>query len=85
MINHSWDGSVSPQLVYYKEGDQSLETIYTGDSRQWGNEMQHFVECISEKKKPSPGVIDGYRVDQIISDAYLSQLENRKVEISFVY
>ena len=85
LTNHTWDGSVPPQLIYYKEANQSLETIYTGDSRQWENEMQHFVECILKKKNSSPGVIDGYRVDQIIADAYLSELENRKVEISFAY
>ncbi len=83
LTNYTWDGSVSPALVVYRENHQSFENIYTGKSRQWENEMQHFINCVENKKNPTPGVVDGYRVDRIISDAYLSGKENRKVEISF--
>jgi predicted dehydrogenase len=83
LVNHTWDGSLPPSLQVYREPKKSLENLYTGETRQWENEMQHFVECVRLGCTPTPNVIDGYRVDQLIADAYRSGLENQKVQVAF--
>jgi predicted dehydrogenase len=84
LTNHTWDGSAEPELIVYEESNGSITEIDVGPSLQWENEMQHFIHCIQNNLRPTPGIIDGYRVDQIISDAYRSAEEDRKVHISYV-
>jgi len=83
--NYSWDGSNPPELVCYSEAEQSVKNIFFTDCMQWENEMNHFIHCIENNETPMTNQIDGYRVDQIISDAYISGKENRKQEIVFAY
>ena len=50
------------------------QSIYT-------KQMEHFIECIKNRKTPSPGFNEGQAVLNIVDAAYLSSIEGRVVKL----
>lgn len=44
----------------------------------YGNQLQHFADCILEKKPAHPSLVDGYR-NLVVAQAILDSIKQRKV------
>ncbi len=65
-------GDFKPELP--ERAEHCDQIIYT-------RQMCHFVECMRNRKTPTPGIKEGQIVMQIVDAAYRSAQENRAVDL----
>ncbi len=81
-------GSVFPTFFKAK-GEDSSEEFMTNqpaksehcDQSIYDRQMEYFVDCIRSRKQPSPGLIEGQAVLNIVEAAYLSAKKNELIRL----
>lgn len=71
--------SLFPTFIKIKEGDSSNKTIPKLPERKdhcdqviYTRQMEHYIDCIKTRQQPSPGLIEGQIVLDIVDAAYRS-------------
>ena len=81
--------SLFPTFVKSKDGEE-LEDFRTPippktdhcDQTIYTKQMEHFVDCIRTRKQPSPGLIEGQAVLNIVDAAYLSSQKKELIKLN---
>ncbi len=85
-------GSVFPTFMKFK--DQEIPEGYNEpmpersehcDQVIYDRQMEHFIDCIRNRKQPSPGFKEGQVVLNIVDAAYLSSQTNKVVSLGTLY
>lgn len=81
-------GSVFPTFLKFKdeESGEDFNTPIPAKSEHcdqviYDRQMEHFIECIRSRKQPSPGLIEGQMVLNIVDAAYLSSQKKEVVKL----
>lgn len=78
----NWQGTLPPVVTLQldEEGGQR-RTIYPEPTNQWETQMAAFSERLRDRRPGEPGVVDGYKVDEIIAAIYASGERRAPVDV----
>lgn len=68
---------------YLEKNQKTVEYYITQDARQFDESVQSFVTAVRTKRRPSPDVVDGYKVQAIMDAIYESGRKKKQVKISY--
>lgn len=73
-------GKEEVSLDLHAEDDSDL--IYPGHLNSFAREIDHFVDCILNDKKPLAGPVEGRRAIEVIDASYKSTKQGKRIELS---
>jgi len=77
-----WMGEESPLVRQYIEEEQRFIEYFPGQKEQFNDEIKAFVECVNGGRKPSPDVLDGYKVQKAMDAIYRSGARKEPVRLT---
>lgn len=79
----NWQGTAPCLVTLQRYGEREARTFLPNAGNQWEAEMHAFLDAVTSRRPAAPGVVDGYRVDEVLAALYASGQRRAPVEIQF--
>jgi predicted dehydrogenase len=79
----NWQGTAPCLVTLQRRGEREARTFLPDRVSQWEAEMHDFLEAVTTRRPPSPNVVDGYRVDEVLAALYASGEQRSPVDIQW--
>ena len=68
----NWQGTMPCIVTLQLDEENQVRTIYPDPTSQWETQARAFLESVQTRRQGRADVVDGYKVDEILSCIYLS-------------
>jgi predicted dehydrogenase len=79
----NWQGTAPCLVTLQLSGEHQTRTLFPRRGSQWDAEMRDFLDAVASRRAPSPDVVDGYRVDEILGGLYGSGQRRAPIDIQW--
>jgi predicted dehydrogenase len=79
----NWQATAPCLLTLQLSVEREARTLFPERGSPWEAEMRAFLHAVATRQPPSPGVVDGYRVDEILAALYASGQHRAPVDIKW--
>jgi predicted dehydrogenase len=77
----NWQGTMPCVVALQLDEENQVRTIYPDPTSQWETQAQAFLESVQTRCQGHADVVDGYKVDEILSCIYESGRRRAPVDV----